>query len=60
MVIEDDVEIGANTTVDRAMMGSTRIHKGVKLDNLIMVAHNCEVGANTVMPRQVEWPDPLR
>lgn len=53
VVIEDDVEIGANTTVDRAMMGSTRIHKGVKLDNLIMVAHNCEVGANTVMASQV-------
>lgn len=53
VVIEDDVEIGANTTIDRAMLGSTRIHKGVKLDNLIMVAHNCEVGANTVMASQV-------
>lgn len=53
VVIEDDVEIGANTTIDRAMMGSTRIHKGVKLDNLIQVAHNCEVGENTVMASQV-------
>ncbi len=53
VVIEDNVEIGANTTVDRAMLGSTRIRKGVKLDNLIMVAHNCEVGENTVMASQV-------
>lgn len=50
--IEDDVEIGANTTVDRAMMGSTRIGKGVKLDNLIQIAHNCRVGDNTVMASQ--------
>lgn len=53
VVIEDDVEIGANTTVDRAVMGDTIIHKGVKLDNLIQVAHNVEVGANTVMAAQV-------
>jgi UDP-3-O-[3-hydroxymyristoyl] glucosamine N-acyltransferase len=52
VVIEDDVEIGANTTVDRATMGSTIIHKGVKLDNLIQIAHNVEVGANTVMAAQ--------
>lgn len=52
VVIEDDVEIGANTTVDRAMMGSTRISKGVKLDNLIMIAHNCQVGESTVMAAQ--------
>ena len=52
VVVEDDVEIGANTTVDRAVMGSTRIAHGVKLDNLIQVAHNCEVGANTVMASQ--------
>lgn len=51
--IADDVEIGANTTVDRAMMGSTRINKGVKLDNLIQIAHNCVVGDNTVMASQV-------
>ena len=52
VVIEDDVEIGANTTIDRAMMGSTRICKGVKLDNLIQVAHNCVVGESTVMAAQ--------
>jgi UDP-3-O-[3-hydroxymyristoyl] glucosamine N-acyltransferase len=49
VVIEDDVEIGANTCIDRATMGSTHINKGVKLDNLIQVAHNVEVGENTVM-----------
>ena len=53
VVLEDNVEIGANTTVDRATMGCTRIRKGVKLDNLIQVAHNCEVGENTVMASQV-------
>jgi UDP-3-O-[3-hydroxymyristoyl] glucosamine N-acyltransferase len=47
VIIEDDVEIGANTTIDRATMGSTIIRKGVKLDNLIMVAHNVEIGENT-------------
>lgn len=50
--IDDDVEIGANTTIDRATMGCTRIHKGVKLDNLIQVAHNVEIGDNTVMASQ--------
>lgn len=50
--IADNVEIGANTTVDRAMMGSTRIEEGVKLDNLIQVAHNCKVGKHTVMASQ--------
>ena len=50
--IGDDVEIGANTTVDRAMMGSTRIANGVKLDNLIQIAHNCTVGESTVMAAQ--------
>lgn len=53
VVIEDDVEIGANTTVDRAMMGATHIGNGVKLDNLIQVAHNCSIGDNTVMAAQV-------
>ena len=53
VVIEDDVEIGANTCVDRSTMGQTIIHKGVKLDNLIQVAHNCEIGENTVMSSQV-------
>lgn len=52
VVISDDVEIGANTTIDRAMMGSTRIGDGVKLDNLIQVAHNCDIGDNTVMAAQ--------
>lgn len=49
VVIEDHVEIGSNTSVDRATMGSTIIRKGVKLDNLIQIAHNVEVGENTVM-----------
>ena len=49
VVLEDDVEIGANTTVDRATMGSTRVHRGVKIDNLCQVAHNVEVGEDTVM-----------
>lgn len=51
--IEDDVEIGANTTIDRAVMDATVIHQGVKLDNLIQIAHNVEVGENTVMAAQV-------
>jgi len=53
VVIEDNVEIGANTCVDRSTMGQTVIHQGVKLDNLIQVAHNCEIGENTVMSAQV-------
>jgi UDP-3-O-[3-hydroxymyristoyl] glucosamine N-acyltransferase len=53
VVIEDDVEIGANTTIDRSVMGSTLIRKGVKLDNLIQIAHNCEIGENTAMAAQV-------
>ena len=53
VVICDNVEIGANTTIDRATMGSTVIHKGVKLDNLIQVAHNVEIGEHTVMAAQV-------
>lgn len=52
VVIEDNVEIGANSTVDRATMGSTFIRKGVKLDNLVQVAHNTEIGANTVIAAQ--------
>ncbi len=52
VVIEDRVEIGANTTIDRATLGSTIIRKGVKLDNLIQVAHNVEIGANTVIASQ--------
>ena len=53
VIIEDNVEIGANTCIDRSTMGQTIIHKGVKLDNLIQVAHNCEIGENTVMSAQV-------
>jgi UDP-3-O-[3-hydroxymyristoyl] glucosamine N-acyltransferase len=53
VIVEDDVEIGANTTIDRAVMDATIIHKGVKLDNLIQIAHNVEIGANTVMAAQV-------
>lgn len=49
VIIEDNVEIGANTTIDRATMGSTIIRKGVKLDNLIQIAHNVEIGENTVI-----------
>lgn len=52
-ILEDNVEIGANTCIDRATMGATVIHKGVKLDNLVQIAHNVEVGANTVMASQV-------
>jgi UDP-3-O-[3-hydroxymyristoyl] glucosamine N-acyltransferase len=52
VVLNDHVEIGANTTIDRATMGSTVIQKGVKLDNLIQVAHNVEVGENTVIAAQ--------
>jgi len=52
VIIEDHVEIGANTTVDRATMGATILHKGVKLDNLVMIAHNVEVDENTVIAAQ--------
>jgi UDP-3-O-[3-hydroxymyristoyl] glucosamine N-acyltransferase len=53
VLIEDDVEIGANTTIDRATIGSTIIKKGVKLDNLVQIAHNVEVGQHTVIAAQV-------
>lgn len=52
VIVEEEVEIGSNTTVDRATMGSTIIRKGVKLDNLIQIAHNVEIGANTVIAAQ--------
>lgn len=52
VVIEDQVEIGANTTIDRATMGSTIIRMGAKLDNLVQIAHNVEVGSNTVIAAQ--------
>jgi UDP-3-O-[3-hydroxymyristoyl] glucosamine N-acyltransferase len=53
VVIEDDVEIGSNTTIDRATMGSTFIRKGVKIDNLCQIAHNVDVGQHTAMAAQV-------
>jgi UDP-3-O-[3-hydroxymyristoyl] glucosamine N-acyltransferase len=52
VIIEDFVDIGANTTIDRATLGSTRIRKGVKLDNQIQIAHNVEIGKNTVIAAQ--------
>lgn len=52
VILEDNVEIGANTCVDRATMGATVIHSGVKLDNLIQIAHNDEIGSHTVMAAQ--------
>lgn len=53
VTIEDDVEIGANTCIDRSTMGSTFVRKGVKLDNLVQIAHNTDIGENTVMSAQV-------
>jgi UDP-3-O-[3-hydroxymyristoyl] glucosamine N-acyltransferase len=52
VVIEDNVEVGSNTTIDRATMGSTIIRKGVKIDNLVQIAHNVELGENTVIAAQ--------
>ncbi|MBC8172414.1 MAG: UDP-3-O-(3-hydroxymyristoyl)glucosamine N-acyltransferase [Chitinophagales bacterium] len=52
VIIESDVEIGSNTTIDRATMGSTIIRKGVKIDNLVQIAHNVEIGENTVIAAQ--------
>lgn len=52
VIIEDDVEIGANCTIDRATLGATILRRGVKLDNLIQVAHNVEIGENTVIAAQ--------
>ncbi len=53
VVVEDNVEIGANTCIDRSTMGCTIVRKGVKLDNLVQIAHNTDIGANTVMSSQV-------
>ena len=53
MVLEDDVEVGANTTIDRATMGETRIGRGTKIDNLVQIAHNVVVGQDTVIVAQV-------
>lgn len=52
VILEDDVEVGSNTTIDRATMGSTIIRKGTKIDNLIQIAHNVEIGSNTVIAAQ--------
>lgn len=52
VILEDNVEIGANAAIDRATMGSTIIHKGVKIDNLVQIGHNVEIGENTVMAGQ--------
>ncbi len=52
VILEDDVEVGANTTIDRATLGSTIIRRGVKLDNLIQIAHNVEIGSDTVVAAQ--------
>jgi UDP-3-O-[3-hydroxymyristoyl] glucosamine N-acyltransferase len=51
-ILEDNVEIGANTTIDCGTMGSTIIRKGAKIDNLVQIAHNCEIGESTVMAAQ--------
>ena len=53
VIIEDDVEIGANTTIDRAAFGETRIGKGTKIDNLVMIAHNCKIGPHCAIVSQV-------
>ncbi len=53
LVIEDDVEIGANTTIDRGALGETRIGSGTKLDNLVHIGHNCRIGKNVIMAAQV-------
>jgi UDP-3-O-[3-hydroxymyristoyl] glucosamine N-acyltransferase len=53
VVVEDNVEIGANCAIDRAVFGSTIIRKGTKMDNLIQIAHNCEVGEHSLFAAQV-------
>ena len=53
VVLEDDVEIGANSTVDRSLLGDTRIGRGTKIDNLVMVGHNCEIGEHVIVAAQV-------
>jgi UDP-3-O-[3-hydroxymyristoyl] glucosamine N-acyltransferase len=53
VILEDDVEVGANTTIDRAAIGATRIRRGAKIDNLVMIAHSCEVGEGSLLAAQV-------
>jgi UDP-3-O-[3-hydroxymyristoyl] glucosamine N-acyltransferase len=60
VILEDDVEIGANTTIDCGTMDFTIIHKGVKLDNLIQVGHNCEIGEHTVVAAQAGFAGSTR
>jgi UDP-3-O-[3-hydroxymyristoyl] glucosamine N-acyltransferase len=52
VVVEDDVEIGSNTTIDRATIGTTKIGRGTKIDNLVMVAHNCRIGKEVIVVAQ--------
>jgi UDP-3-O-[3-hydroxymyristoyl] glucosamine N-acyltransferase len=52
LVIEDDVEIGANSTIDRGALDETRVHRGAKIDNLVHIGHNCEIGENVVIAAQ--------
>lgn len=60
VVIENDVEIGANSTVDRALIGSTRIMQGTKIDNLVHIAHNCEIGINNAIAAQSGFSGSVR
>lgn len=53
MVIEDDVELGANNCIDRAVFGETRIKRGTKIDNLVQIAHNCVLGEHSIVVSQV-------
>jgi UDP-3-O-[3-hydroxymyristoyl] glucosamine N-acyltransferase len=53
VMVEDDVEIGANTTIDRSTLGDTVVHRGTKIDNLVMIAHNVEVGEDAILAAQV-------
>ncbi len=53
LIVEDDVEIGANTTIDRGALGETRIGKGTKIDNLVQIGHNCRIGQHVVIASQV-------
>jgi UDP-3-O-[3-hydroxymyristoyl] glucosamine N-acyltransferase len=53
VIVEDDVEIGANSTVDRGTLGDTRIGRGTKIDNLVQIAHNCQIGERVVIAGQV-------
>jgi UDP-3-O-[3-hydroxymyristoyl] glucosamine N-acyltransferase len=53
VVLEDDVEVGANTTIDRATVGATTVRRGAKIDNLVMIGHGCEIGENALLAAQV-------